>query len=308
LESNPFSIDVVIPAYNAEKFITETLRSVGAQDVPIRSVIIVNDGSEDNTEARVLDFQKVATHLKINLINQSNHGLSAARNIGISHAKADYIALLDADDLWSPHKLSSQIQLFQAAENPNLGLVYCAYERMNEGGKILDSGPKGVIAPKLRGKVYKSLLRGNFISGSGSSVLIKRTVFDSVGLFDENLKACEDWDMWLRIAKHYQFDYVDKSLVLIRIHQNNMQKDAMRMITAELMMLNKFIQRGEKNPFLLWKLRTYLYNKGVSATSINGFSKCEPILQEQLSGWRMNLASLLLSPAKNLAGLYLRNK
>jgi GT2 family glycosyltransferase len=164
--------------------------------------------------------------------------------------------------------------------------------------------------PTLRGNVYKALLRGNFISASGSGVLVKRSVFDNVGLFDESLRACEDWDMWLRIALQYQFDFVDAVLASIRVHQNNMQKDLIRMLSAELMVLNKFIERGEENAFLLWKIRTYLFNKGLKANTIPGFDKCTPILQAQLAGWRMDLASILLTPFRAFANLYLkvRNK
>lgn len=301
-----YTIDVVIPAYNAGAYIMQTLQSVLLQDMPIQSVILVNDGSMDDTQSKVLAFQEQNPQLKIVLIHQDNAGLSSARNTGIKNSQADYIALLDADDLWHPTKLSSQIALFQKSQNAQLGVVYCAYELINAAGSLLLAKEQALIAPKLRGNLYKPLLRGNFISGSGSSVLIARAVFDQVGLFDEQLKACEDWDMWLRISQRYQFDYVDQTLVSIRVHAHNMQKDLGRMISAELMVLNKFYERGEKNTFLLWKLRTYLSNKQISANSIAGFSECSPNLQADLSGWRMGLASLALSPLRSLANWYLK--
>jgi hypothetical protein len=189
-----------------------------------------------------------------------------------------------------------------------LGVVYCAYLLINEQDQLLPSTPKSVITPALRGNVHHKLLLGNFISGSGSSVLIKRSVFSEIGLFDEDLRACEDWDMWMRIAKKYQFDFINETLVSIRVHQNNMQKDGMRMLSAELLVLNKFIECGEENTFLLWKIRTYLMNKGLSASSIPGFEKCSAKLQSQLLGWRMNLASTLLAPLRTLAYIYLNQK
>lgn len=303
-----YTIDVVIPAYNAGAFIAQTLQSLLLQDAPINSVIVVNDGSVDDTQAKVRAFQEQNPQLKIVLIDQDNAGLSAARNAGIRQSKADYIALLDADDLWRSRKLSSQIAIFQKSQNPQLGVVYCAYELIDAAGKLLPNKAQTLIAPKLRGNVYKHLLRGNFISGSGSSVLIARTVFEQVGLFDQQLKACEDWDMWLRIAQHYQFDYVDQTLVSIRVHPHNMQKDLGRMVNAELMVLNKFYERGEKNSFLLWKLRTYLLNKQIAAHSIAGFSACSPNLQAALSGWRMTIASLALIPLRSLANWYLKTQ
>lgn len=308
MNSSPSSIDVVIPAYNAGQYITQTLQSVAKQDVPIANIIVVNDGSTDNTQVCVEAFIKANANLNIVLINQANAGLSAARNAGIRHSKADFIAPLDADDLWKPNKLSSQLKLFADSGNPQLGVVYCAYELIDDAGKNISSNPRSVIAPTLRGKVYKSLLRGNFISASGSGVLVKRSVFDTVGLFDESLRACEDWDMWLRIALQYQFDFVNTVLVSIRVHQNNMQKDLMRMLSAELMVLNKFTERSDENSFLLWKIRTYLFNKGVKANTIPGFEKCTPRLQTQLSGWRMGAATTLLAPARILANLYLKTR
>jgi len=302
------SVDVVIPAYNAETFITKTLESVAKQSYPIQSVIVVNDGSIDDTQACILQCIQSFQHLNIILINQENAGLSAARNAGIRRSGADLIALLDADDFWSPEKLSNQVQLFSNGPMINLGVVYCAYLLINEQDQLLPSTPKSVIAPTLRGNVYQKLLLGNFISGSGSSVLIKRSVFSDTGLFDEDLSACEDWDMWMRIAKKYQFDFINEPLVAIRVHQNNMQKDVMRMLSAELMVLNKFTECGEENTFLLWKIRTYLMNKGLSASSIPGFEKCCTKLQSQLCGWRMDIASTILAPLRTLANNYLNQK
>jgi glycosyltransferase involved in cell wall biosynthesis len=297
---------VVIPAFNAGNYITQTLQSLANQDAIITSIIIVNDGSTDDTSVRVLEFSKSSPDLNIALINQKNAGLSAARNTGIRHSKADYIAFLDADDLWKPNKLSSQIELLKLKPYPHLGVIYCGYQLIDESGKNIAASPKAIISPALRGNVYQPLLRGNFISGSGSSVLIKRSVFSTIGFFDEQLKACEDWDMWLRIARQFQFDYVDTELVLIRVHPHNMQKDVMRMLSAELMVLNKFAEQEQSNSFLLWKIRTYLFNKDIPAHAIPGFERCNPKLQVQLSGWRMNLASCALIPLQILANTYLK--
>ena len=299
------TIDVVIPAYNAENFIAQTLRSVVLQNIAINNIIVVNDGSTDSTQACVEQFIKDHPNQTITLINQDNAGLSAARNAGIRRSNASFLAFLDADDLWKTNKLSSQIKLFSESKNSQLGVVYCAYDLINEAGEKILSNAKNTITPNLRGNVYHSLLKGNFISGSGSGVLIKRKVFDSIGLFDENLKACEDWDMWLRIARSYQFDFINTILLSIRVHQNNMQKDFLRMLSAELMVLNKFSERNENNPFLLWKIRAYLFNKGLSADSIPNFGLCTPKLKAQLHGWRMDLASIILAPAKMIANIYL---
>jgi GT2 family glycosyltransferase len=177
-----------------------------------------------------------------------------------------------------------------------LGVVYTSYELIDEKSSIM-SYEKGIIKPQARGDVSSKLLTGNFISGSGSSVLIKSAVFKEVGLFDEDLRASEDWDMWLRIAQKFHFDFIDLPLVQIRVHQNNMQKDFSRMLTSELAMLNKFEKQGKHNYFLLLKIQTILFKKRISAQEISGFETSEPWVKAQLSGpQRVIWQSLLYAP------------
>lgn len=297
-------VDVVIPVYNASAYIQQTLESVALQGLVLAKIIVVNDGSTDNTLEVVTKFVTEHPSLQIQIINQANAGLSAARNAGIRVSTAPYIALLDADDIWVADKLNKQLAVFNQLSNDRLGLVYCGYSLINQNSTPLPSSI-GVIKPKLRGEASKKLLTGNFISGSGSAALIKSEVFQKVGLFDESLRAGEDWDMWLRIAQQFHFDYCPEDLVLIRLHENNMQKDSLRMLTAELMILNKFYETEQSNLFLLWKIRTILFNRQLSAASISGFDQCHPKLQSQLSGIRLKLASALISPLALLAKGYL---
>ena len=268
---------------------------------------MVNDGSTDATADLVTQFIHEHPQLTVELINQDNAGLAAARNTGIGHAKAPFIAFLDVDDLWLANKLQLQYQLFLDSTDPKLGVIYCAYGTIAESGERL-SHTLGNIVPKLKGDIYRQLRWGNFVSGSGSSVLIRRSLFDTIGLFDETLKACEDWDMWLRIAKQFHFDFIAQELVLIRLHVHNMQKDIKRMIGAELMVLNKFVKANESNPFLLWKLRTILLDLQWEASSIPGFEQCHPDLQNQLTGWRNAIANAVLKPSQVLALQYLQKK
>lgn len=276
-------VDVVIPAFNAEKYIAQTLESAAFQGDLIKSIIVVNDGSSDKTSEIVDSFSKTRQDLNVTLLNQVNQGLANARNTGIKAASAPYIALLDADDIWLETKLRKQLHLFSKGQNLDLGAVYCGYTLINENSLPI-IGKHLIIQPALRGKVYSKLLTGNFISGSGSSILIKASVFKEIGYFDENLNASEDWDMWLRIAKKYQFDYVDEPLVQIRVHASNMQKDFSRMLASELAMLNKFEQNGTHNYFLLWKIQTILFKKKMAAYSIAGFDSSEPWVKSHLTG------------------------
>jgi glycosyltransferase involved in cell wall biosynthesis len=300
-------VDVIIPAYNASAYIRETLASVAIQGSVLAKIIIVNDGSTDNTLEVATQFAKEHLALQVQIIDQVNAGLSAARNAGIRASTAPFIALLDADDVWLANKLSKQLQVFDQSSDDRLGLVYCAYGLINQYSKRLPSSI-GIIQPRLRGDVARKLLTGNFISGSGSAVLIKKVVITEIGLFDESLRAGEDWDMWLRIAQQFHFDYCPEELVLIRLHENNMQKDSLRMLTAELMILNKFYKSDRNNLFLLWKIRTILFNRKLSAANISGFNQCHPKLQSQLSGIRLKLAFAMIYPLALLAKGYLAIK
>jgi glycosyltransferase involved in cell wall biosynthesis len=299
LDSSRYLVDVVIPAFNAARYIDQTLESVALQGDIVQSVIIVNDGSTDNTAQVVEVFCQKNPHLTVRLIHQENQGLASARNTGIRAASALFIALLDADDVWLAHKLSIQLALFTGASAPKVGLVYCSYALIDENSKPI-LGDNIIIQPRLRGEVFSRLQTGNFISGSGSSVLIRASVFQEVGFFDETLVASEDWDMWLRISKKFTFDYVNQALVQIRVHSDNMQKDFLRMLTSDLSMLNKFSQHGKHNYFLLWKIRTILYKKQLSAKSIPGFDACEPWVRSQLSDTQNQIWGLFMAPLNTI--------
>lgn len=296
LSSKNHLVDVVIPAFNAERYIDQTLESIALQGSLVHSIIVVNDGSTDQTALKVEAFTKQHPHLTVKLINQANAGLANARNTGIQNVTAPYIALLDADDIWLKNKLDLQLEIFNSSLDPRLGVVYTGYELIDENSSTI-SNEKGIIKPQARGDVRSKLLTGNFISGSGSSVLIQSEVFKEVGLFDEGLRASEDWDMWLRIAQQFHFDYVDTPLVQIRVHQNNMQKDFSRMLASELAMLNKFAQHGKHNYFLLLKIQTILFKKKILAQDIAGFDISEPWVKSQLTGTRHFIwQSLLYTP------------
>lgn len=295
LDSARHLVDVVIPAFNAARYINETLESVALQGDVVQSIIIVNDGSTDNTTQIIDAFSQKHPHLTVHLIHQENQGLACARNTGIKATSAPYIALLDADDVWLAHKLSAQLAIFRQSSNPKLGLVYCAYELIDQASKPI-LGKNIIIQPYLRGQVSSRLQTGNFISGSGSSVLIRASIFQDIGYFDEMLVASEDWDMWLRIAQKYTFDFIDQTFVQVRVHPNNMQKDFLRMLTSDLAMLNKFCQHGQHNYFLLWKIRTILYKKKFSAKAIPGFESSEAWVCSQLSDTQNQLWGIFMAP------------
>lgn len=200
-------VSVVIPAYNAMQYLPQTVESILKQTFSDFEVIIVNDGSTDDIETWV--------HTSVNdprfrLISQENQGTAGARNTGIKHSQGEFIAFLDADDLWHPRKLEEQVRKLRA--HPGAGLAYTWLQYADESG----TRNGRIVKSSFQGNVWKQLTAFNFV-GCGSNAMIRRTCFEAVGNFDQSLDSyVEDWDMWLRIAKQYPFAVVKKSLVYNR--------------------------------------------------------------------------------------------
>jgi glycosyltransferase involved in cell wall biosynthesis len=195
------SVSVIIPTYNRIRTLPRALDSVIAQTRPVDEIIVVDDGSSDSTDELVHEH-----YPEVTLLRQPNLGVSAARNLGIEQATGDWIALLDSDDRWLPTRLESQLKLIELhpghrlCHTEEIWIREC--KRVNQMHKHRKSG----------GHIYSQCLPLCVISPS--SVMIHRSLFDDVGLFDENLPACEDYDLWLRICAHEEVLYVDTPLLL----------------------------------------------------------------------------------------------
>lgn len=204
---NP-KVSVVIPSYNRAHLIGESIQSVLDQTYQDFELIVVDDGSSDNTEDVVRGFNDS----RISYTYQDNKGISAARNAGIRKARGRYFAFLDSDDFWFRELLDLEVPILE--ENPNVGLVYAKAQAIDVDGEL-----KGQISGALQkypGQTLKSALYGNFVCIQ--TAIMRRECFDRVGLFDETLKARVDYDLWIRMAKHYHFAYLNKVLAHFRIH------------------------------------------------------------------------------------------
>ncbi|MGQ9611024.1 MAG: glycosyltransferase family 2 protein [bacterium] len=237
-------ISVIIPTYNYGEFVSYAIKSVLCQTYQDFELIIVDDGSTDNTKEIVQEF--VNSDKRIRYLYQKNRGLSSARNTGIKASRGMFIAFLDADDIWFPEKLEYQMEIMKNIHS--IGLVGCGYINFN-----YNDGNTQIIIPDQELDLARELTVKNAIYGSASGVLVKKECFERVGLFDEKLKAAEDWDMWLRIIKHYDIRFVDKPMVKIRIHNRNMSKNVERMRNAQIQVLRKNI-KGFMN-----KIKTFSY-------------------------------------------------
>ncbi len=200
--NNPL-VNVIIPTYNRDWMVKESIDSVLAQDFNDFELIVVDDGSTDNTP-EILDSYRQ----DINVIRQGNRGVSAARNAGIAKASGRFIAFLDSDDLWLPDKLSLQVDFF----NSNPSALICQTEEIWIRNNVR-------INPKIKhkkpsGMIFEPSLALCLVSPS--AVIIKRSLFDEVGLFDETLPACEDYDLWLRISCRHPVHLINTPLIIKR--------------------------------------------------------------------------------------------
>lgn len=197
------SVSVIIPAYNRSLMLREAVDSVLNQDYPDFEIIVVDDGSADDTPEMLASYGD-----KITVIRQPNRGVSAARNRGIAAAKGELIAFLDSDDLWLPGKLTKQAEFFHA--HPE-ALICQTEEIWIRRGKRVN--PKN-RHKKLSGLIFEPSLHLCLVSPS--AVMMRGSLFEKVGLFDENLPACEDYDLWLRISRQYPVFLMDTPLIVKR--------------------------------------------------------------------------------------------
>lgn len=215
-------IDVVIPVFNGEAYVEATVRSVLEQTVSPRRVIVVDDGSTDGTPDILTRLAQADA--RVLYLPRSNAGVSAARNAGIAASSAPFIAFLDADDIWLPEKLEQQIQAFERG-GPETGIVHSSYFCIDQNGVSIPG--MLIFEPKQRGDIFMPLLlEGYVLSGSASSVMVRRDVLDRAGHFDERLFHGEDWDLWIRLARISKVDFTPGAVVGIRIHDQSAQRRA----------------------------------------------------------------------------------
>lgn len=220
-------VSVVVPNYNHARYIGDAIHSVLNQRFRNFEIIVVDDGSTDNSREVVARFGD-----RVRYIWQTNSGLSAARNTGIVQARGDLIGVLDADDMYEPDFMSVLVPILQADEEAEA--VYCGYRFVDVSNQPLPQVEARLISPD---RLFQALADGNFLVPE--SILVRRRCYEKVGLFDVNLRACEDVDMWLRIAKHYKVLGVTNILTRHRILPNSMSTDPTRQTENRLAVIRK---------------------------------------------------------------------
>ena len=231
-------VSVIIPVYNGERYISEAIDSVLNQTYKDLEIIVVNDGSTDNTVEILKEYDD-----KIRCKSQGNKGQASAINEGIKMAKGKYIAYLDADDVCLPERFENQVKYLE--EHPNVGLVYSDCYQIDENGKI-----QRIIKSQPHDNFV--LLQKNYVPRS--AVMHKRECLDEVGLFDERITGSDDWDMWIRISEKFEMGYIGKPLVKHRVHGGNISLTRPKRLDhwryTRMRILEKAYERRER-PFWL---------------------------------------------------------
>ncbi|MBK5258426.1 MAG: glycosyltransferase family 2 protein [Thermoanaerobaculia bacterium] len=222
------TVSVIIAAWNRARELRSAIDSAFAQTFPPLEVIVVDDGSTDETPEVLAQYcERYGDRIRV--LRQSNQGVAAARNAGIAVARGDQLAFLDSDDVWLPRKLELQVARFDA--DPQLGLVHCG----------ADFEGTGVNVDGMEGWVATELLRfdRSVIVAHGSGVMVPKRVAEELGGFDARMRVSEDWDFCYRVAARYRIGFVAEALVLYARHASGLHGDIAKMEHGMLLALEK---------------------------------------------------------------------
>lgn len=221
-------VSVVVPCYNHEKYVKETIESIVNQTYKNIELIVIDDGSKDNSVSLI---QELADKYGFTFIHRPNKGLSATLNEGIKLSKGKYFCACASDDMYMLDKIEKQVEFMES--NPEYGMCY---------GKIIEFDETGYkkereIKNAKSGWIFDWLLIGCFIPAPAT--LLKKSIFEDIDYFDESLWI-EDWDMWLRISSKFQIGFINEFLAYYRRHETNISKQSFKMYKSELKILSKY--------------------------------------------------------------------
>jgi glycosyltransferase involved in cell wall biosynthesis len=249
---NP-NVTIVIAAYNYGRFLPQALDSVLAQTYHDWEAVVVDDGSTDNTRDLVMSY---LSDPRVRYFRTDHLGQPAAKNYGVEQARGSFVAFLDADDYWSPDKLTKQLPLFSSEK---VAVVYSLRRTIDELGKEL---VVSYVSPH-RGDVLRQMFKDNFVCFS--SAVVRRDVLKAVGLFDLNIPLAIDYDLWLRVATSWHFDYVAEPLVWYRTGHANLSRRANERIHIVLGIMD----RVAANPSVASRLGRSWVNRCYGETYCN---------------------------------------
>jgi glycosyltransferase involved in cell wall biosynthesis len=225
-------VSVAIAARDYGHYLADALRSVQTQSFTDWECILVDDGSQDATAQVVRPF---LADSRFRYVHSNTLGQTRAKNLAVRLSRAPLIACLDGDDVWLPSKLERQVRLLDA--EPELGVCFTRRFLINPQGELITS----LHSETPRGTIFNDVLLNNFVCFS--SVMIRRTALEHVGAFDPRLELAIDYDLWLRVAKHYTFDFIDEPLVKYRTGHGNLSKRIVDRITTVFSTMRRCLQR-----------------------------------------------------------------
>jgi len=237
-ESKPV-VSVIIPTHNRPEYLRRALTSVKEQTIDNVEIIVVDDASETDMKEVIEDFPNV-----IYLQNSTNQGPCYSRNRGLQQAQGVFINFLDDDDLLYPQKLERQVALYRNFPKENLGMVTCHTMDCRSGEDLIKYN-------RLRGHVYKTLLRSYALSGN-ETVLYRRNFLEKIGGFDEELESSQEYDLFIRMARDYTIDYVDEILTEECRSENQISVNFDKKISGAKHLFNKYNQAYLKEGFFFW--------------------------------------------------------
>jgi glycosyltransferase involved in cell wall biosynthesis len=277
MENRAPTVSVIIPAYNQAKFLRDAIESVVCQTYQDYEIIVVDDGSTDDTALIVAQYAK-----RIHYIFQENRGLAGARNTGIRNAQGQYIALLDSDDMWMPDFLMKMMAL--VVKDPGAIVYYCSAQYCDAEGHEL---PQIIVCDQIPVEtMYESLAVANFIIPS-TVVMLKSAILD-IGLFDPSFRACEDWDLWLRIAPIGHFSCIRDCLIKYRLHGSSLSADPGKMQKAVRAVIEKHFGTEDDESGNWPRLKrlayggVYRYHAWTSVLRQNNWDACAVFLGKAL--------------------------
>jgi glycosyltransferase involved in cell wall biosynthesis len=280
-------VSTVIPTYNYARFLPRALDSVFAQTYGNIDCVVVDDGSTDDTQAVLAGY--VSRHPdRLRVIRQENRGVSATRNVGIRAARGEAVALLDADDLWKPEKIAKQVALLQ--ERPEVSVVGCGIAVMDAQGRAVR---EVLMEPPVFGPegLREMAIRRTWVGGSDSGALLRRSVFDEVGVFDETFFAAEDLDLWLRIAAKCRIANVPETLAIIHQHGTGIFRDAEKMERSQQQVYEAAARRWPHifDPLTLRRIRARIaVDAGVELATAGRYVRAERRYLHALREWPLD--------------------
>lgn len=279
------TVSVIIPTYNRAHLIGRAIQSVLNQSYQDFEIIVVDDGSTDDTEEVIKEFQEQDKRIRC-IRHEKNKGAAAARNTGITAAKGEYIAFQDSDDEWFSKKLEKQMNVFATAP-VEVGVVYTSFWRIEKDKK--NYIPSSWVTQK-EGKIHKELLKGNFVTTQ--SIVTRKECFEKSGMFDESLPRLQDWELVIRLSKYYDFKCVDEPLLISSYILDSISANNEALIIALKLILSKHFNDFAEDKNLLSK---HYFRIGVNLCSRGDFEEGRNHLIKAIKTHPLNIKYLLVT-------------